>query len=66
LKRVPGASVTVRIHPGGMSALAPERMEERLRCLAELSRRHHLPPIEPKTFWDVVETLCPDRNASTR
>jgi GT2 family glycosyltransferase len=66
VRRVPGASVTVRVHPGGLSALTPERMEERRRCLAELARRHHLSPIEPKTFWDVAETLCPDGNASTR
>jgi GT2 family glycosyltransferase len=66
LRRVAGASVTVRIHPGGLSALAPERMEERLRCLAELARRHKLAPIEPRTFWHVAEALCPGGNASTR
>lgn len=66
LLRVPRESVTVRIHAGGLSALTAERMDERRRCLAELARRHHLPPIQPKTFWEVAETLCPDGNASTR
>jgi glycosyltransferase involved in cell wall biosynthesis len=64
--RVPGATVTVRIHPGGLSALVPERLEERRRCLEELSHRHHLPSLTPKTFWEVAETLCHDTNASTR
>jgi GT2 family glycosyltransferase len=66
LRRVPGSTVTVRVHSGGWSALAPERMTERRRCLAELARRHHLEPIEPKTFWEVAGTLCLDGNASTR
>lgn len=66
LARVPGVTTTVRIHPGGLSALVPERLAERRRCLEELSRRHHLPPLQPKTFWEVAETLCHDANASTR
>ncbi len=66
ITRVPGASVTVHIHPGGLSALAPERMDKRRRCLELLARRHGLRPIEPKTFWEVAAALCPDANASTR
>ena len=66
LARVPGASVTVRIHPEGLSALLPERLAERRRSLDELARRHGLAPIEPKTFWEVAEALCPGPNASTR
>jgi glycosyltransferase involved in cell wall biosynthesis len=66
LARVPGASVTIRVHPDGLSALAPERMAERRRCLDLLARRHKLKPIEPKTFWEVAATLCPDANDSTR
>lgn len=66
LARVPGASVTIRIHPGALSALAPERMTERRRCLDLLARRHKLKPIEPKTFWEVAATLCPDANDSMR
>jgi glycosyltransferase involved in cell wall biosynthesis len=66
LARVPGATATIRIHEGGLSALVPERLEERRRCLDELARRHGLAPIAPKTFWEVAETLCPGPSASTR
>jgi GT2 family glycosyltransferase len=66
IERLPGASVTVRIHAGGMSALHPDRLNERRRCLEILSKRHGLAPIQPKTFWEVAETLCPDGNVSTR
>jgi len=63
--RVRGVSVTVRIHPGGLSQLDPARLEERRRCLDLLSRRYGLLPIEPKTFWEVAEAVCPGGNAST-
>lgn len=63
--RVRGVSTTVRIHPGGMSQLDPERVAERRRFLEILSRRYGLLPIEPKTFWEVAEDLCPGGNAST-
>jgi len=66
IARVRGVSTTVRIHPGGLSALTPDRMAERRRCLDELSRRYGLGPIEPKNFWEVAGTLCPDGNASRR
>jgi GT2 family glycosyltransferase len=62
--RAPGISATIRIHSGGLSALLPERLAERQRSLNELSRRHKVGPIEPKTFWEVAGTLCPDGNAS--
>ena len=64
--RVPGASVTIRIHAGGMSQLQSDRLSDRQRCLDLLSRRYGLAPIDPKTFWEVAATLCPDGNASTR
>lgn len=54
LKRVRGETVTIRIHPGGLSALSPERLAERRRCLALMAERHGLGPIEPKTFWEVA------------
>ncbi len=66
IARVPDASVTIRIHAGAMSALQPDRLAERRLCLDLLAKRHRLAPIEPKTFWEVAETLCPDGNASTR
>ena len=64
--RVRGLSATIRIHSDGLSALVSDRLAERERCLVELSRRHGLGPIEPKTFWEVAGTLCPDGNASRR
>lgn len=65
IARVRGVSVTVRIHPGGMSQLDPHRLAERQRCLDLLSSRYKLAPIQPKTFWEVAEALCPGGNAST-
>jgi glycosyltransferase involved in cell wall biosynthesis len=60
IERVPGASVTIRIHSGGMSQLHdPERIAERRRCLDLISSRYGLAPIEPKTFWEVAGSLCP-------
>ena len=66
IKRVRGVSTTIRIHSDGLSALTPDRLTDRRRYLDELSRRHGLGPIEPKTFWEVAGTLCPDGNASRR
>jgi GT2 family glycosyltransferase len=66
LARVRGVSATVRIHAGGMSQLEPERLAERRHFLDVLSRRYGLSPIEPKTFWEVAEDLCPGGNASKR
>ena len=63
-RAVRGVSATIRIHSGGLSALVPERLVERQRYLDELSRRHRLGPIQPKTFWEVAGDLCPDGNAS--
>src|SRR6185295_6534686 len=63
IARVRGVSTTIRIHSGGLSALLPDRLAERQRYLDEISRRHGLGPIQPKTFWEVAGTLCPDSNA---
>jgi GT2 family glycosyltransferase len=57
LRRVPGATATIRIHPGGASSLASERLEARRRTLALLAERYQLQPIEPKTFWEVAASL---------
>ena len=66
IARVRGVSATIRIHSGGLSALVPDRLGERQRFLDEISRRHRVGPIEPKTFWEVAGTLCPGANASKR
>lgn len=63
--RVPGLTATIRIHAGGASALAPERLAERQRCLDLMSARHKLGRIEPKTFWEVAAAVCPVPNATT-
>jgi len=54
VRRVPGATATIRIHGGGLSALDGSRLEERRRTLALLAERYALEPIEPKTFWEVA------------
>ncbi len=71
IARVPGASVTIRIHPGGMSQLSgSERLAERQQSLDLIASRYGLAPIQPKTFWEVAETvspgLCSVPNSSTR
>jgi hypothetical protein len=30
---------------------------DRLDCLRRLASRHGLPPLEPRTFWEVVHAL---------
>ena len=72
IARVPGASVTIRIHAGGMSQLHdPVRLAARQQSLDLISSRYHLAPIKPKTFWEVAGDLCPGStcpqpNESTR
>lgn len=57
LRRVRGATATIRIHGGGLSALTGERLAARRGTLAKLAERYGLPPIEPKTFWEVAGSL---------
>jgi glycosyltransferase involved in cell wall biosynthesis len=54
-RRVPGVTVEVRMRDrGNMSAdFGPARLD----CLCKLSERHDLPPIVPKTFWEVAEAV---------
>jgi O-antigen biosynthesis protein len=59
IARSPGVTVTIRIHPGAHSALQLSRLEERRQCLDVLRERYALPPLAPKTFWEVAETVCP-------
>lgn len=54
VRRVPGATATIRIHGGGLSALDGESLEARRKTLALLAERYGLGPIEPKTFWEVA------------
>ena len=67
IERIPGPSVTIRIHPGGMSQLHdPERVVARQGSLDVIAKRYRLAPIEPKTFWEVAGIPCPKPNDSTR
>lgn len=52
IRRVPGVTVEVRLRDeGNWSAdFGPARRE----CLDRLSARHGLPPLEPRTFWEVA------------
>ena len=60
-RRVPGVTVEIRMRASGNASadFGPERIE----CLRRLAARHGLPPIEPKTFWEVAETVA---SAGTR
>jgi glycosyltransferase involved in cell wall biosynthesis len=51
-RRVPGVTVEVRMREQGnlSSGVSPERRD----CLRRLATRHGLPPLEPKTFWEVA------------
>jgi GT2 family glycosyltransferase len=63
--RVPGVTATIRIHPGGLSQLTPERAAGRAQSLETIASRFKLAPLVPKTFWEVAGDLCPDPNATT-
>jgi hypothetical protein len=55
---VPGVTVDVRMRDiatsEGEANASERRDDERRACLDLLSRRHDLPPLEIKTFWDVA------------
>jgi GT2 family glycosyltransferase len=51
-RRVPGVTAEVRMRDQG--GLSQTRDPERQRCLDRLSERHHLPPLEIRTFWEVA------------
>jgi GT2 family glycosyltransferase len=54
--RVAGVTVEVRMRESGNHSadFGPERRA----CLARLAARHGLPPLEPRTFWEVAEVLA--------
>jgi O-antigen biosynthesis protein len=53
--RAPGITVEIRMREEGH--LSAERGAERRACLDTLSRRHGLPPLEIRTFWEVAGLL---------
>lgn len=56
VRRMPGASVQVRLREQGNTSATID--PERLACLARLAERHGLPPLAPKTFWEVALTVA--------
>ena len=52
-RRVPGITVEVRMRASGHASadFGPERID----CLRRLEARHGLPPLEPRTFWEVAQ-----------
>jgi glycosyltransferase involved in cell wall biosynthesis len=52
-RRVPGVTVEVRLRDRGNASA--EFGPERLTCLERLAARHHLPRLEPRTFWEVAQ-----------
>lgn len=56
IDRLPHVVVTVRIWPdcGNLSATVNP---QRLAALAQIERRHNTPRLEPKTFWEVAESV---------
>ena len=57
--RVPGITVEVRMREQGNASadFGPERLD----CLRRLAERHGLPPLEPRTFWEVAEHVAAGR-----
>ena len=53
--RAPGVTVEVRMREGGNASadFGPERLAD----LKRLEQRHGVPPLVPKTFWEVAETV---------
>lgn len=56
IQRVEGATVTVRLRDDG-SNLSSTRGPERKAAAKHLQRQYGLADIQPKTFWEVAETL---------
>ncbi|HEY2956399.1 MAG TPA: glycosyltransferase [Candidatus Eisenbacteria bacterium] len=55
-RRAKGVSVEIRMREGG-NASADFGLG-RIDCLKRLAARHGLPPIEPRTFWEVAEIVA--------
>jgi glycosyltransferase involved in cell wall biosynthesis len=56
IQRVEGATVTVRLRDDG-SNLSTTRRPERQAAAVHLNRQYGAADIQPKTFWEVAETL---------
>jgi hypothetical protein len=54
-RRVPGVTVEVRMRDHGNAS--SDFGAERIACLRKLADRHGLPPLEPRTFWEVAQIV---------
>ena len=57
IERVAGVSVAIRLRSDG-SNLSSIRRPERKMAANYLQKRYGVPDIQPKTFWEVAETLA--------
>lgn len=55
VRRVPGVTVEVRMREGGNASADFGAL--RRECLGRLAARHGLPPLSPKTFWEVARGM---------
>jgi O-antigen biosynthesis protein len=63
IERSPGVTVRIRLRESGVNMSSVVR-PERLEAARTLSRRYGVGEIEPKTFWEVAETLERKKNTS--
>lgn len=63
-RRVPGVTVEVRMRESGHASAIFS--DERLACLKRLAARHGLPPLVPRTFWEVADRVGAGEDATWR
>ncbi len=55
VRRIPGLTVEIRLRDRENASADFGR--ERIACLERLAERHGLPPLEPRTFWEVAREM---------
>ncbi len=55
-RRVKHQSAEIRMRASGNASA--DFGAERIECLRRLAARHRLPPLEPRTFWEVAEAVA--------
>lgn len=56
-RRVPGIGAEIRLRPAGNASA--DLTATRIACLERLAARHGLPPLVPRTFWEVATIAGP-------
>jgi hypothetical protein len=56
VQRVPGVGAEIRLREAGNTSATMDAV--RIDCLARLAARHGLPPLVPRTFWEVAEVVA--------